>query len=96
MKKGRVEVEGRTFQIEFWNGRHFKLPWVSVAEIISKEVKPHWFSCKTEVREVELAIDSGWLSGNRLEWAMERIAKHLQQEKDDIKELRQIEKFCEV
>lgn len=96
VKGGCVEVEGRIFQIEFWNDRHFELPWVSVAEIVSKDVKPHWFSRKTELREVEAPIDSGWMSGNRLEWAMQRIVQYLQKEKDDIEELRQIETFCNM
>lgn len=95
-KKGRIEVEGRTFQIEFWDDKYFELPWVAVSEIIVKEAKSHWFSRKTVMRETEHCIDSGWMDGNRLEWAMQRITKYLQKEKDGIEELRQIEAFCSM
>lgn len=50
-KSGRVQVEGRTFEIEFWTETH-------------------------------------------LDWAMRQIAEHLQREKDELEELRQINKFC--
>lgn len=32
-KSGRVQVEGRTFEIEFWTETHFGLPYASVSEI---------------------------------------------------------------
>ena len=36
-KSGRVQVEGRTFEIEFWTVTHFGLPYASVSEIKTKE-----------------------------------------------------------
>lgn len=38
-KSGRVQVDGRTFEIEFWTETHFGLPYASVSEIKTKEVK---------------------------------------------------------
>lgn len=95
-KSGMAEVDGRLFQIEFWNDKHFDLPWAKVSEIVVKPVRPHWFSRKTEMQEVKQVIDSGWMSCNRLDWAMSRIAEFLQRERDDIEELWQIDAFCGI
>ncbi len=95
-KVGQVKVEGRTFQIQFWNDAQFNLPWVEVSEIVIKPVRLHWFSHKTKMSEVKQIIDSGWTENNRLDWAMSRIAKYLKQERDSIEELRQIEDFCRM
>ena len=94
--KGRVTVEGRTFQIEFWEEDHFGLPWVYVSEIVVEEVRSHWYSRKKEMREVEHHIDDGWMAENRLEWALNRIERYLQREKDAAEELRQILAFCRM
>ena len=91
-KTGRIEVEGRTFQIEFWTESHFGLPYVSVSEIKTKETKS-WFSNEIKVREVKYQIDYGWCD-KRLDWAMGCIVQYLQKEKDDIEELRRIDSFC--
>lgn len=93
-KVGRTKIEGRAFQIEFWDEEPFDLPYVQVSEIVIEPAKPHWFSNKTKMREVKRCIDYGWMIGNRLDWAMARITKYLQQELDDIEESRQIEAFC--
>lgn len=93
-KSGRVQVEGRTFEIEFWTEIHFGLPYASVSEIKTKEVRVHPFSKKTKTKEVKCGINYGWMSFNRLDWAMRQIAEYLQREKDELEELRQIDKFC--
>lgn len=93
-KSGRVQVEGRTFEIEFWTETHFGLPYARVSEIKPKEARTHLFSNKIKMKEVKHEIDYGWMSSNRLDWAMRQIAEHLQREKDELEELRQIDKFC--
>ncbi len=93
-KVGRTKVEGRTFQIEFWDEKPFDLPYVKVSEIVIAPAKPHWFSHKTKMREVKRCIGCGWLDSNRLDWAMARITKFLQQERENIEESRQIEAVC--
>ena len=95
-KTRRVKIEGRTFQIEFWDvfSLSCRFPYARVSEIVTEQVKPHWFSRKTKVREVKREIDSGWMNQNRLDWAMARIDQYLQEERDDMEELRQIEAFC--
>lgn len=93
-KSGRVQVEGRTFEIEFWTETHFGLPYASVSEIKTKEVRAHLFFKKTKTKEIKCGINYGWMSSNRLDWAMRQIAEHLQREKDELEELRQINKFC--
>ena len=84
-KSGRVQVEGRTFEIEFWTETHFGLPYASVSEIKTKEVKTHLFSNKTKTKEIKCGINYGWMLSNRLDWAMRQIAEYLQ-----------IDKFCGI
>ena len=95
-KSGRVQVEGRTFEIEFWTETHFGLPYASVSEIKTKEVKTRLFSNKTKTKEIKCGINYGWMSSNRLDWAMRQIAEYLQRERDELEELRQIDKFCGI
>lgn len=92
---GRTEVDGRTFQLKFWNC-DLDLPWVRVSEIVTKPQKKHWFSSKTVMTESEVCIDYGWMGGNRLDWAMRRINQYLQAERDKLKEAREIEEFCKA
>ncbi len=93
-KVGRTKVEGRTFQIEFWDEEPFNLPYVKVSEIVIEPVKPHWFSHKTIMSEAKRYIEHGWTVDNRLDWAMAIITHYLQKERDTIEESRQIEAFC--
>lgn len=95
-KETRIEVEGRTFQIEFWEEPWYsiELHYVCVSEIILKEVKPHWFSRKTVMREVKHEIQKTWGASNRVEWAMDRIKSHLRYEKEKFADCQQVEDFC--
>ncbi len=92
---GRTKIDGRTFQIEFWDD-DLGLPWVSISEIVTREIKKNWFSRKTVATEVEVCVDYGWTEQNRLDWALGRIAKHLREEQNKIKELQEIEAFCKI
>ena len=49
---------------------------------------------KTKTKEIKCGINYGWMSSNRLDWAMRQIAEYLQRERDELEELRQIDKFC--
>lgn len=94
-KKGRVEVEGRTFQLEFWEDDFWQLPYVRVSEIIKKGTKS-WLSRNQKTKEVGNVIGYGWIDGDRLEWGLKRIGEYLQNEKDKIRESEAIEKFCDI
>lgn len=91
---GRIKISGRTFLIEFWEDGHFGLPWCRISEVLISDIKPHWWSHKTEKREVYHYIDDGWVSGNRLKWAGKRINEYIQDEIDSFNERKQIEEFC--
>lgn len=95
VKIGRTEVDGRTFQLKFWDCNR-GLPWVSVSEIVTKPTRKHWFSSETVMTESEVCIDSGWTGRNRLDWAMRRIDQYLQAERDKLQEAREIEAFCKT
>lgn len=92
-KKGRITVENRTFEIEFWTEEHFGLPYVRVCEVKTKTVKKYGLFGKSIEREYFDPIDYGWTS-NRLKWAINRIGEYLQHEKDVLEEAQQIADFC--
>ena len=48
----------------------------------------------TKTKKIKCGINYGWMSSNRLDWAMRQIAEYLQRERDELEELRQIDKFC--
>ena len=95
-KETRIKVESRTFQIDFWEEYEFGIEfnYVRVSEIILKEVKSHWFTHRTKIREIKCEIDKCWGSANRIGWAMNAIESHLRHEKEKIKERQQVEAFC--
>ena len=78
------------------NEQPLGLPYASVSEIKTKEVKTRLFSNKTKTKEIKCGINYGWMSSNRLDWAMRQIAEYLQRERDELEELRQIDKFCGI
>ena len=92
-KEKRIEVEGRTFLIEFWDDCSFSVPlhYVCVSEILL--ITKRWWGT-TKTREVKREIDKGWGANNRVEWAMKHIAEHLNYEKAVIDERQRIEEFC--
>lgn len=95
IQAGRVKVDDRVFQIEFFDDiPSIRIPYVSVFEIITKEVKKNWFSRETKTKEVKALIFNGWTENNRLEFAMKKISEHLEWEQDRIKEKQEIEVFC--
>lgn len=91
---GRIEIDSRMFLIEFWEDAEFGFSWYRVSEVRICDVKQHWWSHKTEKREIYDCIDEGWTSGNRLELAKKRISEYLQGEIDRLNERKQIEEFC--
>ena len=95
-KEKRITVEGRIFQIEFWEEilGSAVLNYVSVSEIILTEVKPFWFSRKTVIREVKDEIQKAWGPYNRVEWAMNAIENYIRSEKERAKDYQDIEDFC--
>ena len=95
-KEARIEMEGRTFLIEFWDEpfSSVDLNYVCVSEIILKEVKPFWFSRKTVTREVKHKIHKTWAATNRVEWAMDEIKSHLRCEKEKLADCQRVENFC--
>ena len=96
-KEKRITVEGRIFQIEFWEEPFCSvtLNYVCVSEIISTEAKKSfWFFRTTKTREVKREIGKRWGASNRVEWAKSEIANHLLVEKAIAKDRQDIEDFC--
>ena len=96
-KKGNIEVDGRTFEVEFWNDPSLglDLPYFEVSEIIIEEKKP-WYSKQIKTYTRKISISYGWTDQNRLEVAKHKIENYLQREKDEAEEKRIIEEFCNV
>ena len=92
-KEKRIEVEGRTFLIEFWDDCSSNIPlnYVCVSEILL--VTKRWWGT-TKTREVKREIDKGWGALNRVAWAMRTIDIELRDEKDRTKDRQDIEDFC--
>ena len=92
-KEKRIQVEGRTFLVEFWEEEYGNavFNYVCVSEILL--VTKRWWGT-TKTREVKREIDKGWGANNRVEWAMKRIAEHLNYEKAVIDERQRVEDFC--
>lgn len=95
-KSKRIYVEGRTFQIEFWEE-----PWgsailhyVCVSEIIPTEAKSFWFFRKNKTHEYKHEIDKRWGATNRVEWAMNEIGNYLRLEQERMKDRQDVEDFC--
>lgn len=96
-KKGNIEIEGRNFEIEFWDESCgcIDLPYFSVSEVITEKKKP-WYSNKIKVYERKIGISYGWTEDNRLDIAKCKIQMYLQREKDEAEEKKQIEEFCNM
>lgn len=92
-KEKRIEVEGRIFQIEFWEDHNWSIPlyYVCVSEILLV-TKRCWGTAKTS--EVKREIAKTWGADNRVEWAMYRIESELKSEKERAKDCQDIEDFC--
>lgn len=95
-RSGRTQICGRTFLIEFWEDNWCDLPWCRISEILIADVNSHWWSRKTEKREVKHYVDKGWMTGNRLKWAKQRISEYIQNEIDVSIEREQIKEFCKT
>lgn len=92
-KEKRIEVEGRTFLVEFWEEEfgNALLNYVRVSEILL--VTKRWWGT-TKTREVKREIAKTWGASNRVEWAMYKIDIELRDEKERTKDLQDIEDFC--
>lgn len=92
-KVRRMEVEGRTFEIKFWEETHFGLPYVSVYEIV-KTTKKSLFTGKEKVKEEHRYVSYGWTEENRVDHALRKISEYLKREKFERAEEMAIEAFC--
>ena len=92
-KEKRIQVEGRTFLIEFWEEEcgNAVLNYVRVSEILL--VTKRWWGT-TKTREVKRELHKTWGADNRVEWAMDYIAEHLNYEKAVIDDRQRVEDFC--
>ena len=83
-KKARIEVEGRTFELEFWTdpGYGVELPYVSASEIIEKTLPPTLFRRQSKIKEVCVGINYGWTEEDRVKIGLKWIYNYLQKEKD--------------
>ena len=94
LQTGYTTVQGRIFKIEFWTEAYWKLPWVSVSEVVQKEKTVGIFLKKKKIVDEEIGKGSGWTESNRLQWALSRIDEYLKQEAEKNAEIEQIQDFC--
>ena len=96
-KSKRIEVEGRIFELEFWEEpwSRITLHYVCVSEIILTEVKKSfWLFSKTKTHEYKREIAKTWGVTNRIEWAMNEIGNYLRLEQERMKDRQDVEDFC--
>lgn len=99
-KKARIEVEGRTFELEFWMDRPFsidiELPYVSVSEIVEKTLPVTWFRKQPRTKEECICINYGWTdTEDRVKLGLKWIYNYLQKEKEQAKYQDNLSKFLE-
>lgn len=92
---GRMTVEGRTFELSFWNDSYLELPYFKVEEIVTKESRSLFTLFRPVKNEERIRVVAGWTGENRMEATKHWIAKYLAEEKERNEESRQIKAFCE-
>ena len=97
-KKARIEVEGRTFELEFWEDYsicNITLPYVSASEIIEKTLPVTWFRKQPQIKEECVSINYGWTTEDRVKLGIEWIYNYLQDEKEQAEYQDNLSKFLE-
>ena len=89
LRRGRMTLNGRLFQIDFWDREclGYKCPWVGVYEVIESQKG-------NEVVEKLREIRSGWMEEDRLEWARAVIAETVNLSSRKRKQEDAIDEFC--
>ena len=92
-REKRIQVEGRTFLIEFWDEYDMSIEfhYVCVSEILL--VTKRWWGTEKR-KEVKRQIGKTWTADSRVDWAMNCIAKQIEYEKAIIGERQRVEEFC--
>ena len=98
-KKARIEIEGRTFELEFWMEpfcMNIELPYVSVSEIVEKTLPVTWFRKQPRIKEECICINYGWTdSGDRVKLGLKWIYNYLKKKKEQAKYQDNLSKFLE-
>ena len=96
-KKARIEVEGRTFELEFWMDSLYTidLPYVSASEIVEKTLPVTWFKKQPQIKEKRVCIDYGWTTEDRVKTGMKWIYNYLRDEKEQAEYQDNLSKFLE-
>ena len=98
LKKARLEVEGRTFELEFWIDETFciKLPYISASEIVEKTLPVTWFRKQPLTKEECIGINYGWTdTEDRVKLGLKWIYNYLQKEKEQAEYQDNLSKFLE-
>ena len=98
LKKARLEVEGRTFELEFWIDETFgiELPYVSASEIVEKTLPVTWFRKLPRTKEKCICINYGWTDmEDRVKLGLKWIYNYLQKEKEQAEYQDNLSKFLE-
>ena len=96
--KARIEVEGRTFELEFWMDEAFsiELPYVSASEIVEKTLPVTWFRKQPRTKEECICINYGWTDmEDRVKLGLKWIYNYLQKEKEQAEYQDNLSKFLE-
>ena len=84
-QSGRMTVDGRIFEIEFWDSSFFDLPSFRIYEIVTNK----------RGKERNIYVEEGWVdNGDRLGKVKVAIHKYLTDEKARAEDLKQIKEFC--
>lgn len=96
-KKARIEVEGRTFELEFWMDEAFsiELPYVSASEIVEKTLPVTWFRKQPRTKEERICINYGWTTEDRVKLGLKWIYNYLQEEREQAEYQDNLNKFLE-
>lgn len=97
-KKARIEVEGRTFELEFWMDSIYgiDLPYVSASEIVEKTLPTTWFRKQPQIKEECVGINYGWTdTEDRVKLGLKWVYNYLQKEKEQAEYQDNLSKFLE-
>ena len=94
LKTAIYPYNGRRFLIEFFDYDCF--PWVRVYELVKITKYKGLFNRIPYESEKQVLINDGWTMDDRAELAKSMIIKHLEKEKEDIKNENNLQQFLQT
>lgn len=92
--KKRVTIDGRVFDIMFWNDSWFNCAWVGVKEVVTEEHNSIIKFFREKVREKHIEVGKEWTDGDRISVAMKMISAYIERESREKIELSRVIEFC--